>query len=226
MAEAAYELDHFAIFSTGLLRDYFRNHHAGVYRRGTACGDASSVVFSNAIAAGAPEHLRTLAGRTRLPGEKRKFLFYARPEEHAQRNMFELGILALRQAMREGALDPREWVFEGIGTLAEPFSVPLPGAKMLVRPRMEMKQYIDYLAGFDAGMSLMDTPHPSLVPIEMAAAGLVTVTNSFENKTAAALLAISPNFEVAEPRVGALADALRRAQLRAEDFTARARGQR
>ena len=30
----------------------------------------------------------------------------------------------------------------------------------------------------------MYTPHPSLVPIEMASAGMLTVTNSFENKTA------------------------------------------
>ena len=33
----------------------------------------------------------------------------------------------------------------------------------------------------------MYTPHPSLVPIEMASAGMLTVTNSFENKTAEAL---------------------------------------
>ena len=33
----------------------------------------------------------------------------------------------------------------------------------------------------------MYTPHPSLVPIEMASAGMLTVTNTFENKTADAL---------------------------------------
>ena len=33
----------------------------------------------------------------------------------------------------------------------------------------------------------MYTPHPSLVPIEMASAGMATVTNSFENKTADAM---------------------------------------
>jgi hypothetical protein len=33
----------------------------------------------------------------------------------------------------------------------------------------------------------MYTPHPGLVAIEMAAAGMATVTNTFENKDAAAL---------------------------------------
>ena len=51
----------------------------------------------------------------------------------------------------------------------------------------------------DVGLALMYTPHPSLVPIEMASAGMLTVTNSFENKTAEALAAISPNLIAAEP---------------------------
>ncbi len=40
------------------------------------------------------------------------------------------------------------------------------------------------LTGFDVGLALMYTPHPSLVPLEMASAGMIVVTNSFENKTA------------------------------------------
>ena len=46
----------------------------------------------------------------------------------------------------------------------------------------------------------MYTPHPSLVPIEMAAAGLLTVTNRFENKTAEAMRAISANLIAADRR--------------------------
>ena len=54
----------------------------------------------------------------------------------------------------------------------------------------------------------MYTPHPSLVPLEMASAGLVTVTSTFENKTAEKLQAISPNLIAAEPGVEAIAAAL------------------
>ena len=42
----------------------------------------------------------------------------------------------------------------------------------------------------------------------MASAGMVTVTNSFENKTPEALATISPNLIAAEPRFEAVADAL------------------
>ena len=72
----------------------------------------------------------------------------------------------------------------------------------------------------------MYTPHPSLVPLEMASAGMLTVTNTFENKTAEALAAISPNLIAAEPDV----DARRRrrscaAAAGADDVERRARGQ-
>ena len=70
----------------------------------------------------------------------------------------------------------------------------------------------------------MFTPHPSLVPLEMASAGLVTVTNTFENKTAAAMEAISPNLIAAEPGVSAIAAALEAAAARADDAEARVRG--
>jgi hypothetical protein len=68
----------------------------------------------------------------------------------------------------------------------------------------------------------MYTPHPSLVPIEMASAGMVTVTNTFENKTADALGQISGNLIAAEPTVDGIAFALARAASAAEDFEARA----
>ena len=54
----------------------------------------------------------------------------------------------------------------------------------------------------------MYTPHPSLVPIEMASAGMLTVTNSFENKTPEAMAAISSNLITAEPGIDALAAGL------------------
>ena len=57
----------------------------------------------------------------------------------------------------------------------------------------------ELLRDHDVGLALMYTPHPSLVPIEMASAGMMTVTNSFENKTAEAMAAISPNLIAAEP---------------------------
>ena len=71
----------------------------------------------------------------------------------------------------------------------------------------------------------MYTPHPSLVPIEMASAGMLTVTNSFENKTRRGdgRDLAEPDRGRAEPR-RARGRALRGGRTRVEDFDARAQG--
>jgi hypothetical protein len=58
----------------------------------------------------------------------------------------------------------------------------------------------------------------------MAAAGLLTVTNSFENKTPEALAAISGNLIAAEPSIDSIADALCDAADAADDIERRLRG--
>ena len=62
---------------------------ASTRRRGA--GDAGSAAFRNAITAVEPPPARASCARRR----PRRLLFYARPEPHAARNMFELGALAL-----------------------------------------------------------------------------------------------------------------------------------
>jgi hypothetical protein len=72
----------------------------------------------------------------------------------------------------------------------------------------------------------MYTPHPSLAPIEMASAGMLTVTNTFETKTADALAAISPNLIAVEPGLESIVAGLRDAVGRVGDAEARVRGAR
>jgi hypothetical protein len=72
----------------------------------------------------------------------------------------------------------------------------------------------------------MYTPHPSLAPIEMAAAGMLTVTNTFETKSADALAAISPNLIAVEPGLESIVAGLREAVAGAEDAERRVRGAR
>jgi hypothetical protein len=62
------------------------------------------------------------------------------------------------------------------------------------------------------------------VPIEMASAGMATVTNSFENKTPEALAEISPNIIAVDSSLDSLSAGLAEAAARAEDFERRARG--
>ena len=218
LAEASYRFEHTALFSTELLRDYFRRHGLGVFAAGTAAGDARSVAFQNAITAVPPPTAPELAAR-----RTRRLLFYARPESHAARNLFELGVLALREAGRRGVL--RGWELNGVGTTSLGRRLDLgTGAVLDLLPRSAQGSYGELLRGHDVGLALMHTPHPSLVPIEMASAGMLTVTSAFENKTPAAMAAISSNIITAQPTVTAIVDALAEATAGVGDARRRADG--
>ena len=100
------------------------------------------------------------------------------------------------------------------------------GVYMRILPKKHLNEYREFLPEFDVGMSLMLSPHPSIVPLEMAAAGMWVVTNTFANKTAENLLKISANLIPAEPTVEALERALARAAEKVEDYDSRLRGAR
>jgi glycosyltransferase involved in cell wall biosynthesis len=218
LAEQSYGFPHHAVFSTELLRDYFRRHRIGVFAAGARPGDRASLAFQNAITDVVAPTQPELAQRA-----TRKLLFYARPEEHAARNMFELGVLALSGALEQGILDG--WELWGIGTVGERGTVALGGgASLPLLPRAAQAEYARVLRDHDVGLALMYTPHPSLVPIEMAAGGLVTVTNTFENKTAAAMTAISENLIAVAPTIEGVTDGLRAAVTAADDHPRRVRG--
>jgi hypothetical protein len=220
LARASYELPHAALFSTEPLRNWFAEHAIGVFAGGRVAGEQDSLSFDNAITPVGPVTPAEL--RRPPPG---RLLFYARPEEHGSRNMFELGAMALDAAICSGSLEG--WELAGVGTV-EPGSrtVTLPGsgASLRLLPRAPQAEYARLLRGFDLGLALMYTPHPSLVPIEMCAAGMCTVTNSFETKDAAALHRISSNLIVAEPSVDSIAAALTEAEARTGEIDSRATG--
>ncbi len=219
LAAQSYELPHSALFSSELLRDYFRRHSIGVYAAGPEAGDAASESFENAITAVSSPDAGSLARR-----DARRLLVYARPEPHAARNMFELAMLGLARALDEGAFGGG-WELNGIGSVQPGRRIPVrDGAALTLLPRTGQDRYAEMLREHDVGLALMYTPHPSLVPIEMASAGMLTVTNTFENKTAEALAAISPNLIAAEPTIEGVAAALVAAAAGVEDHERRARG--
>jgi hypothetical protein len=219
LAAESYNLPHRALFSSELLRDYFRRHSIGVYASGAAEGDAASASFENAVTKVLPPDAAALAAR-----DTRRLLFYARPEPHAARNMFELALLGLTRALDEGAFGDG-WELNGIGSVEPGRRIPIrDGLALKLLPRTGQEDYAAMLREHDVGLSLMYTPHPSLVPIEMASAGMLTVTNTFENKTAEALAAISSNIIAAEPTIAGVAAALLEAGAGVDDWERRARG--
>jgi glycosyltransferase involved in cell wall biosynthesis len=218
-ALTTYEFPHVALFSTELLRRFFAERGHGVYAQGRSEGDRRSASFENAITAVEPPAAEELAARS-----SRRFLFYARPAQHTARNMFELGLMSLAAAVEEGVFEP-DWELHGVGGSGIEGRIPLTGAVSLhLLPQQSQDGYAELLAKHDVGLALMLTPHPSLVPIEMASAGMLTVTNSFETKTAGALRAISPNLIAVPPSPEGVLDGLRAAVARADDYRGRAEG--
>jgi hypothetical protein len=221
LAQEAYAFPHDAVFSTEMLRSYFRRERLGVYRHGEAAGDEASVAIENAVG------LFPLDAGEMARRRPRRLLFYARPEPHAARNMFELGVLALRAAVSEAAPLLRGVELHGMGAGERYRSVPLGGGLELeLIERVSLLEYQERLTGYDVGLSLMLSPHPSMVPLDMAAAGLVTVTNTFATKTRDRLAAISPNLVAVEPTVGAVKDGLLEAVGRTEKIDERIAGTR
>ena len=195
----SYTLPQISLFSTELLQDYFRRERIGVFAR--PGGEADAAVFSNAIQTFSPT-------RDQLVRTQRRLLFYARREEHAARNLFEIGMMALAALVRDPRVDLRNWSFHGIGSMGGNTLELKPGLHFELMPKTDLQEYIRLMPSYDVGLSLMLTPHPSLVPLEMAAAGMWTVTNTLANKTAERLQAISTNLIGVEPTVTAIVDGL------------------
>lgn len=214
-AAESYTFPHYALFSTNLLQNYFREHRLGVFAG--PFGERDSIPFENAITSVGAVDPATMLHRPR------RLLFYCRPELHAARNLFEIGFLGLKQAIRAGAF--HGWELHGIGSVDVFGELELSeGVRLKLLPRMTQDEYRRILPDYDVGMSLMWTPHPSLVPLEMAGAGLCTVTTTFANKTAEALRAISANLIPVEGTVSAVSEGLRLAERLSTDIAARVKG--
>jgi hypothetical protein len=144
----------------------------------------------------------------RAPGAARRLVYYARPKN--PRNLFEIGLRALRQAAADGVFDAGAWEFLAIGR--ELPDLPLSDRHVLrAQPWLSYEAYGELLGSSDVLLSLMLSPHTSYPPLEMAATGGLVVTNTYGPKTAESLTAISPSILAAAPEVDALVAALREA---------------
>lgn len=125
--------------------------------------------------------------------EKQKIIVcYYRPEAHAERNCHELITLSLRNAVRQMP-SLLEWTILGVGSFYE-YSIDLgEGFSMKCLPKMAYRQYSDLLREASIGISLMDAPHPSVVPFEMAGHGVITITNTYANRDHQDIREMSPN---------------------------------
>jgi SAM-dependent methyltransferase len=141
-------------------------------------------------------------------GDKHNFLFYARPNN--LRNLYWRGLEAIEACLEEGILDPEAWEIHFVGRDLEDMVLPR-GVRPRLAQNLPWTEYLSLIRRMDVGLSLMDTPHPSYPPLDLAAAGAVVVTNRHGPKTS--LARYSDNILCVEPTVEGLkcgiADAIR-----------------
>lgn len=211
LAHNSYKFPAIPWFSTRPLQQYFmgRELYSG-QEWNNWC------VYNNACSASFDTRASIEEKRTSI---ERNFVFYSRPE--VNRNLFHLGALAIITAYQNGVFDDgSNWNFYGIGI--GNVEVYLDSARKLSQlPRMSLEDYQKTIGRFDLGLSLMGSPHPSIVPFDLAASGALVVTNSFETKTSEYFAGISANVLCKEPTLTALVEGIEEAVKRCKDFDAR-----
>lgn len=205
-SDDTYELDHVPIINTSLLRDHLVARGIGLF---TDSGFAArALVFEPAV------DIDAFRPAVHDPGRPRRLLFYARPDS-AERNLFGLGVAALRAAVQAGMFGEGAWEFLGTGDRFEP--IPLDRSTTLMpAPWLDFAGYAEQMSRADIVLSLMLSPHPSYPPLEAAACGCLAITSEFSVKTAARLALLSPNIIGVAPRIDDLLLGLTRAVARSD----------
>jgi hypothetical protein len=196
--DRSFALDCHLLFNSAPLREWFE-------RLGLGANNSRSV-FS---------HVLTRSDAPPVP-RKNTLLAYLRPEGHAARNCFQVVILALRHLLQI-CPQARQFEFLGLGALTPGAMWLDPETELQFLPKMPLADYAALLSESKVGVSLMNAPHPSVVPYEMAQFGLHTVTNVYANRPAEFIRAQSRYLQPCELDYKSVAEALARAVVAALD---------
>lgn len=189
------------LINTKLLYDYLNHPDTGI-------GDLThrAVWFEPAFPMGSQPEINPSDARLKL-------MFYARPQHHA-RSMFYTGLEALDRSVQAGVFSPDAWDFYFVGKDIPKLHFP-GGPQVFRRERMDWPTYHQLVRQMDAGFSLMHSPHPSYIPLDLASVGAVSLTNAFGNKTN--LESYSKNIITANLDMGSLVEGLIRLEAAAHD---------
>jgi lipopolysaccharide biosynthesis protein len=157
-----------------------------------------------------PYRINPEIGRRLEPTVKEKIiLVYGRPR--LPRNAFPIIVEGLRRWQGRAPHENCAWRIAFAGQAFEPELIDeLENAAPL--GKMSLDAYAELLNRSAIGIALMISPHPSYPPLEMAAAGLLTITNNHESKDMSARADTILSLDLITP--DAIADALDAARAR------------
>ncbi len=189
LALETYSLDYRPFVCEQLLADFLVQHRVGRF-------DDPSFVSGSTVFEPAVDRTHFYP-EPQTVDRPRRLLFYARPTS-ARRNLFELGLYALRWCSAEGVFAGEPWELFFIGEQLPSGSLD-GGLSIRSAPWFDYERYAQLLRQSDVMLSLMLSPHTSYPPLEMAACGGLAVTNTYANKTADELVRLSPNLIAVPP---------------------------
>jgi glycosyltransferase involved in cell wall biosynthesis len=193
-AMESYEFSYIPIYNTDILKQFFLDNQVGDQ-------SPNGLSFRPSI------ELKRYQAARRTRGEKCRFALYGRPE--VARNMFATAVEAIGKFIEESDISPYESEWVSVGLPHE--NIMLPNGNCLKSlGKIPWESYPEFLSSVDIGVSLMYSPHPSHLPIEMAASGVRVVTNKFGNKD---LSRISPLIISVSPSASGVIAGLKRAWL-------------
>jgi hypothetical protein len=125
-------------------------------------------------------HLYQPAKSAFLSKDRYTLLFYARP--NTPRNLYYTGLKLIEEAFQKNILDKEKWEIYFAG---EDIAPPcfLNGITPHVLGKMTWDEYSNFLKKVDLGLSLLWTPHPGYMPMDVASSGGVALTNTFRKRT-------------------------------------------
>lgn len=164
-----------------------------------------------------PEHVFHPRPRPQAAA-RRRLMFYARPVH--LRNLFYFGLELLERAIGDGMLDTNRWELHFVGS-SIPAVTLCDGTAPVLHEQLGWQPYAELAGTMDLAICLMNTPHPSYPPLDLAASGAVVLSNCFGNKTD--LSPLCANILLAELDLAAMLGALKSALALAEDDAERQR---
>jgi hypothetical protein len=221
IVSGAYRLPHFPIFNSDGLRQFFEQSRLGLFANDVSdFSGARYAVIEHVVSRVLPPDRKRMIAKNGV----RRLVMYARPERHAARNLFALGVLGLRHAIERGIIKG-DWEMIGVGALSEGHIVYLPERyELYLQARMSSDKFAALLTGTDLGISLMYAPHPGLLTYELAKAGARVVTNTFGNRDAKYFRQISENIIPCDATIDGIVLGLQEAVAGLNDIESRLRG--
>lgn len=114
-----------------------------------------------------------------LCGREKKIIFYGRP--NVDRNAFEFIVDGISLWQKINPIESKKWKIYSLGE-EYPISWASNVENLTIIGKASLSEYADFLNTSMIGISLMVSPHPSYPPLEMAYAGMYTITNSYDGK--------------------------------------------